>query len=81
MCIVAIAWHVLEDMPLCLISNRDEFYHRPTQNLHYWENSPIHAGRDLQSGGTWMGVTASGRWAIVTNFRDGRDKNSYNTSR
>lgn len=81
MCIVAIAWHVLEDMPLCLISNRDEFYHRPTQKLHAWQNSPIYAGQDLQSGGTWMGVTAAGRWAVVTNFRNGRDQKTYHTSR
>ena len=64
MCIVAFAWHVLEDMPLCLISNRDEFYHRPSQTLHPWKNSQIVAGQDLQSGGTWMGVTASGRWQL-----------------
>ena len=81
MCIVAFAWHVLDDMPLCLISNRDEFYHRPSAPLHQWENRPIVAGQDLQSGGTWMGVTAPGRWAIVTNFRNGRDKNQYSTSR
>ena len=81
MCIVAFAWHVLDEMPLCLISNRDEFYHRPSAPLHQWENRPIVAGQDLQSGGTWMGVTAAGRWAIVTNFRNGRDKNQYSTSR
>ncbi|MDM1245902.1 NRDE family protein [Acinetobacter sp. R933-2] len=81
MCIVALAWQVLEDVPLCLISNRDEFYHRPASQLHVWENSPIIAGQDLQSGGTWMGVTAQGRWAIVTNFREGQDKNLYPTSR
>ena len=81
MCIVAFAWHVLEDMPLCLLSNRDEFYHRPSAALHQWENSQIVAGQDLQSGGTWMGVTASGRWAIVTNFRNPRDKTQYATSR
>lgn len=81
MCIVAIAWHVLEDMPLCLISNRDEFYHRPASQIHAWDNNPIIAGQDLQSGGTWMGITASRRWAIVTNFRDGKDKKSYATSR
>ncbi|MCE1270473.1 MAG: NRDE family protein [Acinetobacter sp.] len=81
MCIVAFAWHVLDDMPLCLISNRDEFYHRPSAVLHRWDNSSIIAGQDLQSGGTWMGVTESGRWAIVTNFRNGRDKNQYSTSR
>lgn len=81
MCIVVFAWHVLDDMPLCLISNRDEFYHRPSAVLHRWDNSSIIAGQDLQSGGAWMGVTESGRWAIVTNFRNGRDKNQYSTSR
>ena len=81
MCIVAFAWHVLDDMPLCLISNRDEFYYRPSAVLHQWAASSIIAGQDLQSGGTWMGVTESGRWAIVTNFRNGRDKNQYSTSR
>ena len=81
MCIVALAWRVLDETPLCLISNRDEFYQRPTQALHEWENSPIIAGQDLQSGGTWMGITASGRWAVITNFRDGSDKNNYPTSR
>ena len=81
MCIVALAWRVLDNTPLCLISNRDEFYQRPTAALHAWENSPIIAGQDLQSGGTWMGVTASGRWAVITNFRDGQDQKSYPTSR
>lgn len=81
MCIVALAWQVLDDMPLCLISNRDEFYQRPASQIHSWEQSPIIAGQDLQSGGTWMGVTETGRWAIVTNFRDGQDKKSYPTSR
>ena len=81
MCIVAFAWKVLDDMPLCLISNRDEFYHRPSSQLHSWEDSPIIAGQDLQSGGTWMGVTEQGRWAIITNFRDGHDKQTYETSR
>jgi uncharacterized protein with NRDE domain len=71
----------LEDTPLCLISNRDEFYQRPTSGLKAWGNSPIIAGQDLQSGGTWMGVTASGRWAVVTNFRDATDKKTYPTSR
>lgn len=81
MCIVALAWHVLEQTPLCLISNRDEFYHRPTTALYCWENSSIVAGQDLQSGGTWMGVTETGRWAVLTNFRDGKDQKSYPTSR
>ena len=77
MCIVAIAWQVLDDMPLCLISNRDEFYQRPSSHLKQWENSPIIAGQDLQSGGTWMGITPIGRWAVLTNFRDGKDQTSH----
>lgn len=81
MCIVALAWQVLDDLPLCLVSNRDEFYHRPSSQLHAWSDSPIIAGQDLQSGGTWMGVTQQGRWAIVTNFRDGQDKQTYPTTR
>jgi len=81
MCIVALAWQVLDDTPLCLISNRDEFYQRPSSALHRWENSPIIAGKDLQSGGTWMGITAAGRWAVLTNFRDPADKKPYPTSR
>lgn len=81
MCIVALAWQLLDELPLCLISNRDEFYQRPTVGLHSWPNSPIVAGQDLHSGGTWMGVTASGRWAVLTNFRDATDKTQYPTSR
>lgn len=81
MCIVAIAWQVLDEMPLCLISNRDEFYQRPSIHLKQWGNSPIIAGQDLQSGGTWMGITPTGRWAVLTNFRDGKDQTGYPTSR
>jgi len=81
MCIVALAWQVLDKNPICLISNRDEFYHRPALQLQKWRDSPIIAGQDLKSGGTWMGVTQQGRWAIVTNFRDGTDQHNYPTSR
>ena len=81
MCIVALAWQVLDELPMCLLSNRDEFYHRPATQIHAWLDSPIVAGQDLQSGGTWMGITPQGRWAVVTNFRDGHDKKSYATSR
>lgn len=81
MCIVALAWQVLDEAPLCLLSNRDEFYNRAATPIHSWSNSPIVAGQDLQSGGTWMGVTASGRWAVVTNFRDAHDRHHYPTSR
>ena len=81
MCIVALAWHVVDGLPLCLLSNRDEFYARPTQPLQHWDNSPIIAGQDLQSGGTWMGVTETGHWAVITNYRDATDQRTYPTSR
>ena len=82
MCIVAIAWQLFDELPLVLLSNRDEFLERPTQLLHQWVDAPIYAGRDSQSGGTWLGIhqekqqqsetyQQNGRWAAVLNFRDG----------
>lgn len=52
-----------------LIANRDEFYDRPSLPLHWWEDAPILAGRDLTGGGTWLGVSRSGRLAALTNYR------------
>lgn len=56
MCIVAIAWQLSDELPLVLLSNRDEFLQRPTELLHQWPDQPIYAGRDCQSGGTWLGI-------------------------
>ncbi|MFB2539740.1 MULTISPECIES: NRDE family protein [unclassified Acinetobacter] len=80
MCIVAISWQVMDELPLLLLSNRDEFYARPTQALHYWAEDDIFAGKDLQQSGTWLGTTKNGRWAVITNFRE-IDKKDYPTSR
>lgn len=56
---------------LLLAANRDEFYDRPTLAAAAWEEEPeIYAGRDLVGGGTWLGITGSGRFAAVTNYRD-----------
>ena len=77
MCIVALAWQLFAEMPVVLLSNRDEFLDRPTQSAHQWQDKPIFAGRDEQSGGTWLGyqqtlsAEQNGRWATVLNFRDG----------
>jgi len=52
-------------------ANRDEFYARDTQEASFWADSPdVLAGRDLEGGGTWMGVTRTGRFAALTNYRD-----------
>lgn len=77
MCIIAIAWQLFDDLPLVLLSNRDEFLDRPTKEAYQWSEMPIYAGRDEKSGGTWLGIHQSitgeqnGRWAAVLNFRDG----------
>lgn len=56
---------------LLLAANRDEFYDRPTLTAAAWEDAPeIFAGRDLVGGGTWLGISESGRFAAVTNYRD-----------
>ncbi len=56
MCIVAIAWQLFDELPLVLLSNRDEFLQRPTEPLHQWPDMPVYAGRDSRSGGTWLGI-------------------------
>ena len=71
MCVVALAHQAHPDWPLILIGNRDEFHERPAAPLHAWEDGRgIVAGRDLQAGGTWLGVHApTGRVVVVTNVR------------
>lgn len=71
MCVVALAHRAHPDWPLILIGNRDEFHARPAAPLHSWDDgSDIVAGRDLQAGGTWLGVhRPSGRVVVVTNVR------------
>lgn len=68
MCVAAIAWRAHPRWHMVAIGNRDELHARPTAPLARWE-SGILAGRDLQAGGTWLGVTDEGRFALVTNRR------------
>jgi len=70
MCIIFIAKNVHPDVPLLIAANRDEFYARPTQSPHWWEDAPhIFAGKDLQAGGTWLGYNKQNRIAGITNLR------------
>ena len=71
MCVVALALKAHPDWPLILIGNRDELHARPAAPLAEWgDGSGIVAGRDLQAGGTWLGVhRPSGRAVVVTNVR------------
>ena len=71
MCLILVAWQVHPDFPLVVAANRDEYYARPTAFADYWAEAPdVLAGRDLQAGGTWLGMTRSGRFAAVTNVRE-----------
>ena len=71
MCLVALAWKTHPRWRLLMAGNRDEFHARPTAPLAEWTPPPgMKAGRDLRSGGTWVGADAHGRCAVVTNVRD-----------
>lgn len=70
MCLIVFAWKVIPGMPLLAAANRDEFYARPAAPAAWWEDHPdVYAGRDLQGGGTWIGITRNGRFAALTNIR------------
>lgn len=71
MCLIAIAHESHPDYPLLVAANRDEYYRRPTASAEFWEEAPqLLAGRDLQAGGTWLGITSHGRFAAITNHRN-----------
>lgn len=71
MCLILMAYRVHPDYELLVAANRDEFYDRPTAPLAFWDDHPaLLAGRDLQEGGAWMGLSGAGRFAALTNYRD-----------
>jgi uncharacterized protein with NRDE domain len=81
MCTLVIAWKMLDEVPCIVLANRDEGFARPTQALHTWPNG-IRAGKDLEAGGTWMGVGPQGQFAALTNVRLGFDQTqAYEQSR
>lgn len=70
MCVAAVAWNAHPDWLLVCAGNRDEFHARPAAPLCRWpDGSGIIAGTDLTGGGTWLGLTETGRFALVTNYR------------
>jgi uncharacterized protein with NRDE domain len=76
MCLIVFAWRVIPAVPLVAAANRDEYYQRATAPAAAWPEHPqIYAGRDLQAGGSWMGIAqpaAEGgpsRFAAITNIR------------
>jgi uncharacterized protein with NRDE domain len=70
-CLVLVAFEPSPAVRFVLAANRDEFYGRPTAPAAFWGDVPdLLAGRDLRAGGTWLGVTRSGRVAALTNYRE-----------
>jgi len=69
MCLIAWSWRQHPDYPLVVLANRDEAHARPSVPAHWWQQAdpPILAGRDLEAGGTWLGLTPTGRFAALTN--------------
>lgn len=70
MCLIAFRWQPQSAHPLLVAANRDEFYARPALPLHRWADKPIVGGKDLQAGGTWLGLGLGGRLCALTNYRD-----------
>ncbi|MEM7313693.1 MAG: NRDE family protein [Planctomycetota bacterium] len=71
MCILFIAVNRHDQYPLVLAANRDEFYERPATASTFWDDRPdMLAGKDVQAGGTWLGLSRSGRLAALTNVRE-----------
>src|SRR5882672_5260905 len=73
MCLAVVALDVHPRYAVVVAANRDEFHARPAQRAHWWHDetgASLLAGRDVEHGGTWLGVTRRGRWAFVTNVRE-----------
>lgn len=85
MCLVALALDQHPRFPFVLAANRDEFFNRPAARLDWWaaeDGAPsVLGGRDLQGGGTWLGLTALGRLGLVTNVRNPQDVDPQAPSR
>jgi uncharacterized protein with NRDE domain len=82
MCLVLLVWRVHPLYPCLIAANRDEFHARPAAPAEWWPDHPqILAGRDLKAGGTWLGVTRTGRFAALTNYRDPEQRRADAPSR
>jgi uncharacterized protein with NRDE domain len=81
-CLIALAWRAHPAYRLIVAANRDEYFARPAAPADFWEdNTHILAGRDLEAGGTWLGITLEGRIAALTNYRNPADRRSGVPSR
>ncbi|WP_415882755.1 NRDE family protein [Neptuniibacter sp. QD72_48] len=82
MCLITFAYKTHPKYSLILLANRDEFYQRASQAIHFWpDQTQVLAGRDLEQMGTWLGINKAGKFSAVTNFRDGNNMAKSKKSR
>src|SRR4030042_7089400 len=82
MCLILLALREHPSHKIILAANRDEYYDRPSTLPAFWDEAPgVLAGKDLRSGGTWLGITKNGRIAAITNYRDPASTKSNAPSR
>jgi uncharacterized protein with NRDE domain len=75
MCLILVVWQAHSQYPCVVAANRDEYHARPAAAAGWWPDHPgILAGRDLEAGGTWLGITRGGRFAALTNYRDSQQR-------
>lgn len=71
MCLVFLSYNQHPQYSFISVSNRDEFFDRKAEKMHFWPEYPnVLAGKDISAGGTWMGLTTTGRFSMLTNYRD-----------
>ena len=71
MCLIFLSFNQHQKYPFIALANRDEFYDRPAKPIHHWQGQEeIIGGKDIEGGGTWLGITTTGQFAMLTNYRD-----------
>jgi uncharacterized protein with NRDE domain len=82
MCLITLAWRADPAYRLIVAANRDEYFGRPSAPAGFWgDHRGVLAGRDLEAGGTWLGITLEGRFAALTNYRNPADRRTGVPSR